>query len=273
MQAAEAGKWNGLDDKSHCSGPKVTASDLNGKVVLVDCWGINCPPCRALLPSMEQIWKRFKHKPFILLGDHCQKRDDKRIAELVKANGLTYPIYQFCGLAKAPSSGGGIPFLYVVNHRGKVVWHGRSEREAVEAVVNALGEIGAPPSLCSGVSLKKYKALEKQLVLGKPVKNIISKLEGDIRRADSKMASVAVKEQAEEAKKILDAIKEGKENAKEEIAALVDTNPPEALKFMKAYMASFPEESADYKAQIPELTKKAKEFEAEQKKAASEQKK
>ena len=34
------------------------------KVVLVDRWGLGCPPCRKLLPRVEEIWKSFRTKPF-----------------------------------------------------------------------------------------------------------------------------------------------------------------------------------------------------------------
>ena len=54
---ASAVAWKNLDEASHYSGPKLTEADLAGKVVLVDCWGVRCPPCRALLPRMEKLWK------------------------------------------------------------------------------------------------------------------------------------------------------------------------------------------------------------------------
>ena len=95
-----AAAWRGLTEAGYYSGPKLTEDDLDGKVVLVDCWGVNCPPCRALLPRMEQIWQGFKSKPFVLLGSHCQGRAPEKVAELVKANKLTCPIYDFAGLAQ-----------------------------------------------------------------------------------------------------------------------------------------------------------------------------
>lgn len=260
-----AGTWRGLDDSNHYSGPKLTESSLDGKVVLVDCWGVNCPPCRALLPRVEQIWQSFKHKPFVLVGSHCQGRSAERVAELVKEHKLSYPIYQGFGLAQGEPSFNAIPFLYVVNHRGKVVFFGRDERAATEAVVNALGAIDAPPSILGDVVLAKYKALEKQLVLGKNIKNHLKKLEADIKKAESKSASPMAKAMAEEAKEILDAIKSAKTDVKDEIEYLKKKNPPKALAAIKAYMVTFPEEGAEYKEQIPEVTAAAKEFAAAQK--------
>ena len=119
-----AGIWQGITDDHHYSGPKISEADLAGKVVMVDQWGINCPPCRALLPAMQKLWNANKSKPFMLIGAHCQGRNPKEVQALVDANKLTYPIYDWAGLANAPSSGGGLPFMYVVDHRGKVVYSG-----------------------------------------------------------------------------------------------------------------------------------------------------
>ena len=266
--AAQAVGWKGLGEGNYYAGPKVTEADLAGKVVLVDCWGVGCPPCRALLPRMEEIWKSFRSKPFVLLGSHRQGRQPEKVAALVKANKLTYPQYDGAGIAEGEPSFRGIPFLYVVNHRGKVVYSGHSDREATEAVVNALGEIGAPPTLIPGVILSRkspYKSLEKRLILGKPAANVVKKLQGDIKKASAKSATAVQKAAAEEAEAMLKAIEEAKTDYKTDIARLKTTNPPEALKMIKAYMASFPDEGAEYKDEIADLTVKAKEFAAEQK--------
>ena len=266
--AAQAVGWKGLGEGNYYAGPKVTEADLAGKVVLVDCWGFGCPPCRALLPRMEEIWKSFRSKPFVLLGSHRQGRQPEKVAALVKANKLTYPQYDGAGIAAGEPSFRGIPFLYVVNHRGKVVYSGHSDREATEAVVNALGEIGAPPTLIPGVILSRkspYKSLEKRLILGKPAASVVKKLQGDIKKASAKSATAVQKAAAEEAEAMLKAIEEAKTDYKTDIARLKTTNPPEALKMIKAYMASFPAEGAEYKDEIADLTVKAKEFAAEQK--------
>lgn len=269
LQAAD--RWRGFSENAYYSGPKLSEEELDGKVVLVDEWGVNCPPCRALLPRMEHIWQSFRHKPFVLLGSHRQGRAAEQVAELVKANKLTYPIYDFAGLAaNEPSSGGGLPFMYVVNHRGRVVYAGRDERAATEAVVNALGEVGGAISFAGGVELKKYKALEKQLVLGKNVKNIVKKLEGDVKKAEAKSAAATVKAQAEEAAAILKAIEAAKADVRSDIERAMRRDPPKALKLIKDFTASFPDDGAAYKDEIPDLTARAKEFAAAKKAAAKE---
>ncbi len=260
-----AAQWKGFSDASYYSGPKITEADLQGKVVLVDLWGVNCPPCRAMLPQIEKIWQSFKSKPFYVIGAHSQGRKEAEVKELVKKNKLTYPIYDFAGLVGAPSSNG-LPFLYVVNHRGRVVYSGRDEKAATEAIVNALGVLSTGvSSLVGDVSLKHYKSLEKQLVLGKSIKSHIKKLEGDIKKANGKMANAQAKAKADEAEQILRAIDTAKKDAKDEIQALMTSNPAKAIKLIGDFAKTFPDDGATFKEKIPELKEKAAEMKAAEK--------
>jgi thiol-disulfide isomerase/thioredoxin len=262
-----AQQWRNLTDENYYSGPKITADDLAGKVVLVDEWGINCPPCRALLPHMQKLWNANKGKPFVLIGSHRQGRAPEKVKELVDANKLTYPVYDYAGLVDEPSNGGGLPHMYVVNHRGKVVYSGRSHDECVAAVQAAIQAVGAMPTLCGGVSLKAFKSMEKQLVLGKPIKNQVKALQTAVKKGESKSATAVQQKQAEEAKEILAAIDESKTDIKDEIEEKKSTNPEEALKLVKAYITTFPAEGAAYKPELPELSAKAAEWKKAQKAA------
>ena len=265
--ALGAQQWRNLTDENYYSGPKITADDLAGKVVLVDEWGINCPPCRALLPHMQKLWNANKGKPFVLIGSHRQGRAPEKVKELVDANKLTYPVYDYAGLVDEPSNGGGLPHMYVVNHRGKVVYSGRSHDECVAAVQAAIQAVGAMPTLCGGVSLQAFKSMEKQLVLGKPIKNQVKALQTAVKKGESKSATAVQQKQAEEAKEILAAIDESKTDIKDEIEEKKSTNPEEALKLVKAYITTFPVEGAAYKPELPELSAKAAEWKKAQKAA------
>ena len=64
--------WRNIDADHHLAGRKASEGYLQGKVVLVDRWGLGCPPCRKLLPRVEEIWRSFRSKPFVVLGGHCK---------------------------------------------------------------------------------------------------------------------------------------------------------------------------------------------------------
>ena len=267
--AANAARWS-IDESKWYSGPKLTEADLVDKVVMVDNWGVNCPPCRALLPIMQKYWSSFKSKNFVLIGSHCQGRSEEQVAALVKENGLTYPIYDWAGLAEGAPRSSGLPFMYVVNHRGKVVYAGNSHHEAITAAQEAMLAIGQPPSLVGNFTFGKkspYRGFEKQLVVGKNISSIVKKLEDDVRKAKSKAATPGQKAAAEEAEELLAAIGEGRDEVMQEIEAKKTSNPEEALKYMKLFIKTFPKQADAYKSQLPEMTERVKAWKAEQKAA------
>lgn len=274
--AADAVSWKGLTDANWYSGPKITETDLAGKVVMVDKWGVNCPPCRALLPKMEEVWKSFKNKNFVLLGSHCQGRKEAQVQELVKANRLTFPIYDWAGLAEGEPQSRGIPFLYVVNHRGKVVYSGHNHNAAMEAAQEAILALDLPPTLLGDVVLEKrspYKPLEKQLVLGRNISSIVKKLEKDVKNAQKRTAKQSDRDNAEIASKILSAIEDARREIPSEIEIKKSTNPVEALNLLINYSKTFPKDSVELKKQIPELKKAAAEWKKAEKARQSEAKK
>lgn len=273
---AYAVSWKGLADANWYSGPKITEADLAGKVVMVDKWGVNCPPCRALLPKMQDVWQSFKNKNFILLGSHCQGRSEAKVKELVKTNKLTFPIYDWAGLAEGEPSSRGIPFLYVVNHRGKVVYSGHNHNMAIEAVQAAILALDLPPTLLGDVVLEKrspYKTFEKQLVLGKNISAVVKRLEKDVKNAEKRAAKQSDKDNAEVAAKILAAIEEARREIPAEIELKKNSNPEDALELLINYSKTFPKDSVELKKQIPELRKAAAEWKKAEKAKEAESKK
>lgn len=262
--SARAEMWRNLSEANWLSGPKLSEGSLSGKVVLVDVWSADDAQSRALLPRMQEIWSSFRSKPFVLLGSHRGADADSARAA---AGQVTFPVYADAGLAERDPSGGTAPYVYVVNHRGKVVYAGRSDRDATEALVTALGWVGRPPDLLPGVTPVKYKAMAKQLVLGKSIKSNVRKLESDIKQfARAKGGSQVA--QRQEAQAILRALEEGRRDVEAEIRALKSSNPEEALKLIRQFQVTFPTEGAAYKDDIPVLTARAAEQKAAAKAAA-----
>lgn len=235
--ACGEGMWTGLTDDAHVMGPKLTEADLVGKVVLVD---------STFEPRIEQIWTSFKTKRFMTVGS---VRASGKIP-----GGLTYPVYKKFGLAEGNPNGR----LFVVNHRGRVVYSGQSDRDATEAVVNALGQVGAPLSLTGAVTPSLFKAMGKKLVLGKNIKSDVKTLEGAVEKAKKKTATKVDREKGAEAAELLKAIAEGKADAMREIAVVKRTNPSEALKLIKDFTVTFPEEGKAYQELVTELNGKLK---------------
>jgi len=237
--AASAGAldWRNLNDANWISGPKLTPESLEGKVILVDEWGVNCPPCRALLPRIEEIWQAFRHKGLVVIGSHRQGNEGKRILELRAENKLTYPIYIGAGIDGEPSNGGGIPFMYVINTAGEIVYSGRDERAATTAIVNALTDMPDPNSLIGSVIPVKFKGMAKDLVLGKNVETKIPTLKSAAKKANA---------EGKEADAILKAIDKAKERIEKRIKKNLDQRPGAALTDITLYSRSWPSSAAQF---------------------------
>ena len=136
--------WTGVDKDDYLGGRKVSEGYLQGKVVLVNKWGDDAES-RAQLPRLEQVWTSFKPKQFILLGSYCG--DDSAAAQsAIKSVGLSYPVYRNAALAAREPEFDKPPYIYVLDAAGQIVYRGRDERLAEEAVVKAITNLGAPPT-------------------------------------------------------------------------------------------------------------------------------
>jgi cytochrome c biogenesis protein CcmG/thiol:disulfide interchange protein DsbE len=100
----------------------LTLSDLRGKAVLLDFWATWCGPCRAQIPIVDQVARRWRHRGVVVLGVSTDSIDDGDLRQFALARGVTYPILQDgVGLASRSYEVENLPTLVVVSPAGKVV--------------------------------------------------------------------------------------------------------------------------------------------------------
>lgn len=133
--------WKGLEPENWYCGKKLTESALEGKIVMVYVFSESSEDSVALLPRIESVWSAYKTKPFVVIGSHRGGKSAKA-ENLIKKAKVTFPVYEDAGRTTEPSSGGRYPIVYVVNDKGRMIYRGRSDLEATEAVVTAIPEVG-----------------------------------------------------------------------------------------------------------------------------------
>jgi thiol-disulfide isomerase/thioredoxin len=74
-------------------GKELSLEDLTGKVVLIDFWATWCGPCRAALPHVKDLSKKFADQPFVILSISLDK-DESKWKTFVAQNGMTW--LQYC---------------------------------------------------------------------------------------------------------------------------------------------------------------------------------
>lgn len=127
-------------DNRYCGKEIASEDDLRGRVVLFYVWSIDSRSSALMLPRVQRIWEALRHKPLAVVASHRGGRRPK-VDRVVKAAKLTIPCYEGAGLSVEPSSAGNGPFFYVTDASGRLVFAGRSDRAATEAVINAFQSV------------------------------------------------------------------------------------------------------------------------------------
>jgi len=133
--------WKGLEPENWYCGKKLTEGALAGKIVMVYVFSESSEDSVALLPRIENVWSAYKSKPLVVLGSHRGGKSAKA-ANIIKKAKVTFPVYEDAGRTQEPSAGGRYPIVYVVDDTGHMIYRGRSDLEATEAIVTAIPNVG-----------------------------------------------------------------------------------------------------------------------------------
>lgn len=122
-------------------GERVSKAVTKDKVVVIENWGVNCPPCIASLPHLAQLEKDNRAKGLVIIGAESQGSTKEQIKPIIEKAKVEYTITDS---ADGPLEVTGIPRAFVFNRLGKMVFDGNPNgKEFTEAVNKALAE-GAP---------------------------------------------------------------------------------------------------------------------------------
>lgn len=122
-------------------GERVSKAVTKDKVVVIENWGVHCPPCIASLPHLAQLEKDNRAKGLVIIGAESQGSSKEEIKPLIEKAKVEYTITDG---ADGPIEVTGIPRAFVFDRTGKLVFDGNPNgKEFTESVTKALGE-GAP---------------------------------------------------------------------------------------------------------------------------------
>jgi thiol-disulfide isomerase/thioredoxin len=131
--------WNLTDEK----GTTVTFSALRGEVIFLNQWATWCPPCRAELPSIERLYKKYGNqvKFVILTGE-----DPAIVREFMTKQGYSFPVY-FGNAAGAELLSRSIPITHLINRKGEILiskkgafnWNAGKVRRIIDKMLKGTG--------------------------------------------------------------------------------------------------------------------------------------
>ena len=123
-------------------GEKVSISDYNNKIVLINNWATWCPPCEAEMPTLSKFFKEHKDDGFMLIGIEAGEPADE-VARFVDKYDLTFPILLDPNNKSLISfHNDNLPSSYVIDRNGNVVlaWTGPISQAMLEKYVTPLLE-------------------------------------------------------------------------------------------------------------------------------------
>ncbi|WP_018613978.1 TlpA family protein disulfide reductase [Segetibacter koreensis] len=106
---------------TNAQGVEASTASLKGKVVFVNFWASWCPPCRAEMPSLNELYKKLKddNRFFFLF---MNEDDDKMKAkQYLDKNRFNIPLFSRSGYVPTEIFSGTLPTTIVLNKEGKIV--------------------------------------------------------------------------------------------------------------------------------------------------------
>ena len=106
---------------TNSTGITATTASLKGKVVFVNFWASWCPPCRAEMPSLNNLYKKLKDDDRFVFLFMNEDEDKKKAIQYLDKNNFIIPLYERSGNVPNEIFSGTLPTTIVLNKQGKIV--------------------------------------------------------------------------------------------------------------------------------------------------------
>lgn len=117
---------------------EVSLPQLRGRVVVLDFWATWCRPCRAIMPSLDQLHRRHHDEGLTILGLTRERRPT--IEAHLSRSPVAYTVARDLGSTQRSYGVSAIPTLVVLDRRGRVreVRVGGENMQTLERVIESL---------------------------------------------------------------------------------------------------------------------------------------
>jgi thiol-disulfide isomerase/thioredoxin len=106
-------------DGKYYSGDAGPLAQHKGKVVLVDFWATWCGPCRATLPSLDALYKKYHAKGVEIIGVSAESLEDLKSFQATAK--LSYPLFNDIGhITTNQYQAYAFPTLAVIDKQGNI---------------------------------------------------------------------------------------------------------------------------------------------------------
>ena len=105
-------------------GKKISRDSLKGKVVILDFWATWCPPCRAAIPHLVELHKKYQQQGLEIIGISLDRGGKDEVAEFGERNHVDYDLVMGINNAILKDFGevSSIPTIIVLNQQSEIVF-------------------------------------------------------------------------------------------------------------------------------------------------------
>ncbi len=89
--APQIGKLAPVFSLTDVNGKKVTLSEYSGKVILINFWATFCGPCKAEMPSLNNLFLALKNDGLIVLAISTDDTE-KPVQSFIKEKAIAFPV-------------------------------------------------------------------------------------------------------------------------------------------------------------------------------------
>ncbi len=104
------------------NGDKINSKTLEGKILVLNYWFINCPPCRAEIPELNKLVEKYKDDSSVVFVAVALD-DRQKLKEFLKSNPYKYRIVDDGRYIASENNVSAYPTNVIVDHQGKVYFH------------------------------------------------------------------------------------------------------------------------------------------------------
>lgn len=127
-------------------GQKVTSPETEGKVLLIDFWATWCPPCKATIPHLVDLQKKYSDKLAVVGVVLEENKDVNELNAFANKFSINYAIANSNANFQLAEQFGGIrsiPTMFLYSPKGKLInmYQGAVPEEMIESdIQRALAE-------------------------------------------------------------------------------------------------------------------------------------
>ncbi|SEA48564.1 Peroxiredoxin [Desulfuromusa kysingii] len=102
-------------------GQKISLSDLQGKIVMINFWATWCPPCIEEMPSMQRLYDAMQGDDFVMLAINTEENGRSVVPEFLNKTSYTFPVlYDDQGEVQKKYGVYKFPETFIINKDGTI---------------------------------------------------------------------------------------------------------------------------------------------------------